>query len=95
MGSYLIRLKILPTGPEVDSDKLLESVRGKLDPQTSLRGSKVEPIAFGLYSLTVDIVAPEGEGIIDAVEQKVSSAPMVAQYEMVGVSRLSSTLHKA
>ncbi len=91
-GSYLIRLKVLPTGPEVPADKMLESVKGVLRPEMSVKSSKEEPIAFGLYALMVDIVAPEEEGMVDKVEQAVSAAPMVAQHELVGVSRLSSRL---
>jgi len=57
-----------------------------------LRNSKEEPIAFGLYALVVDIVAPEVEGEIDKVEQVVASAPLVAQSELIAASRLSSQL---
>jgi elongation factor 1-beta len=92
MGSYLVRLKVLPTGPEVPSQQLLDSVRGHLEGDMVLKGSKEEPIAFGLYSLTIDVVVPEVEGSIDRVEQSVASAPLVAQSELMGASRLSSQL---
>lgn len=86
----MIRVKVLPSGPEVDAEKLLDSLRKTLGDGRSIKNSNVEPIAFGLYSLVVDIVAPEGEGMVDAVEKSVSSAPLVAQYEVLGVSRMSS-----
>jgi translation elongation factor aEF-1 beta len=92
MGSYLIRMKVLPSGPEVKPQELLDSVKGRLEKEMTLRGSKEEPIAFGLYSLTLDVVTPEGEGVIDKVEEVVSTAPLVAHHELVGVSRLSSQL---
>lgn len=92
MGSYVVRMKVLPTGPEVPSQQLLESVKGRLEKDMTLRGSKEEPIAFGLYSLTIDIITPEVEGAIDKVEQVVAAAPMVAQSELLGASRLSSQL---
>ena len=57
-----------------------------------LRNSKEDPIAFGLYSLTLDIVTPEEEGMIDKVEQAVASAPDVAQSELLAASRMSSQL---
>ena len=56
------------------------------------KNSKEDPIAFGLYSLTIDIVVPEVEGMIDKVEVAVASAPLVAQSELMGASRLSSQL---
>jgi elongation factor 1-beta len=92
MGSYLVRLKVLPTGPEVPSQQLIDSIKGALEKEMSLKGTKEEPIAFGLYAVTIDIVVPEVEGMIDKVEQVVASAPLVAQSELVGASRLSSQL---
>jgi len=92
MGSYLVRLKVLPTGPEVPSQQLLDSVKSRLGSDMVFKNSREEPIAFGLYSLTIDIVVPEVEGMIDKVEAAVASAPLVAQSELVGASRLSSQL---
>ena len=92
MGSYLIRMKAMPSGPEVPSAKLLESIRGVLSKEMTVKGSKEDPIAFGLYALIVDILAPEEEGMIDKVEAAVAKAPLVTQSELVVVSRMSSTL---
>lgn len=82
----------MPSGPEVPSDKLLESVKGALGKEMTLKGSKEDPIAFGLYALIIDIVAPEEEGMVDKVEVAVSKAPLVTQSELMGVSRMSSRL---
>lgn len=90
MGSYLVRMKVMPSGPEVPSEKLLESVKGVLGNEMSLKGSKEDPIAFGLYALIIDIVAPEEEGMVDKVEQAVARAPLVTQSDLMGVSRMSS-----
>jgi elongation factor 1-beta len=90
MGSYLVRVKVMPSGPEVPSEKLIESVKGVLGKEMSLRGSKVDPIAFGLYAVIVDIIAPEEEGMVDKVEQAVANAPLVNQSDLMGVSRMSS-----
>ena len=92
MGSYLVRVKVMPSGPEVPSEKLLESIKGVLGKEMSLKASKVDPIAFGLYALIVDIVAPEEEGMVDKVEQAVAKAPLVTQSDLMGVSRMSSHL---
>jgi translation elongation factor EF-1beta len=37
-------------------------------------------------------VAPEEEGVIDKIEEVVSKTPLVGQYELMGVSRMSSKL---
>jgi len=93
--AYVIRFKVLPTGPEVEAEKLLDSLRKALDPGQSIRNSKKEEIAFGLYSLIVDVIAPEGDGMVDHVEKTISAAPLVAQYEILGVSRMSSRVRTA
>jgi elongation factor 1-beta len=92
VGSYLVRVKVMPSGPEVPSGKLLESVKGVLGKEMALKGSKEDPIAFGLYALIIDIVAPEEEGMVDKVEAAVARAPLVTQSELMGVSRMSSHL---
>jgi elongation factor 1-beta len=92
LGSYVIRIKVLPTGPEVPSQSLLESIKKNLTSEMSIRASREEPIAFGLYALIVDVVAPEVDGKIDEVEKLVSTAKDVAQYELTAVSRMSSTV---
>jgi elongation factor 1-beta len=92
MGSYLVRVKVMPSGPEVPSAKLLESVKGALEKEMSVKGSKEDPIAFGLYALIIDVIAPEEEGMVDKVEAAVSKAPLVTQSELIGVSRMSSHL---
>ena len=90
MDSYLVKIKVLPSGPEVPVQNLLDSVKGTLPPNLTIKGSKEDPIAFGLYALIIDIVAPEEDGIVDKVEQAVSTAPLVTGHELLGVSRLSS-----
>jgi len=90
LGAYVIRVKVLPTDPGVDVEKIVESVRKRLGAQVQIRSKTVEPIAYGLSALILDIVAPESEGSIEGVERSVSSAPMVGQCEVVGVSRMSS-----
>ncbi len=88
----MIRIKVLPADPNVDLDKIVESVSKRLGAQAQIRSKTFEPIAFGLSAVILDIVAPESEGSIDRVERSVSSAPLVGQYEMMGVSRMSSKL---
>ena len=92
MGSYVIRLKLLPEDTTTDHQKLVDSVAGVLPKPVQIRGQKVEPIAFGLSAIIVDVVAPEEDGIVDRIEEVVSKAPLVSQYEVIGVSRMSTRL---
>lgn len=92
MGSYVIRMKILPEDTSTDLQKLVDTVGGVLPKPAQIRSHRVEPIAFGLSAVIADIVAPEEEGVIDRVEEAVSKAPLVSQYEVIAVSRMSAKL---
>lgn len=92
LGSYVIRLKVLPKDIDTAHEKIVESVAKALPAGAQIRGQKIEPIAFGLSAITLDVTAPEEDGVIDKVEHSVSTAPLVGQYELVGVSRMSSRL---
>jgi elongation factor 1-beta len=95
MGSYVIRLKLLPEDTATEHQKILDSVAGVLPKPAQIRGHKIEPIAFGLSAIIVDVVAPEEDGVVDRIEEAVSKAPLVGQYETVGVSRMSTKLPPA
>jgi elongation factor 1-beta len=92
MGSYVIRLKLLPQDTTTEHQKIVDSVAKVLPNQAQVRGHKIEPIAFGLSAIIIDIVVPEEEGVIDKVESAVSTAPLVGQSELMGVSRMSGKL---
>ena len=92
MGSYVMRFKVLPEDTTTDLQKLVESIGNVLPPEAKVRGHKIEPIAFGLSAVILDVTAPEEEGTIDRVEAAVGKAPLVGQAEMQGVSRMSSKL---
>jgi elongation factor 1-beta len=92
LGSYVIRLKLLPEDTTTDHQKLVESVKSLLPASAQLRSQRIEPIAFGLSAVIVDVVTPEEEGMVDKIEEAVSKAPLVSQYEVIGVSRMSSRL---
>ena len=92
MGSYVIRVKLLPQDTATKSQSLVDSVAGVLPGEAKIRGHREEPIAFGLVAAIVDIVTPEEEGMVDKVEESLSKSPLVSQYEVTGVSRMSSKL---
>ena len=92
MGSYVIRLKLLPEEISTEHQRILDTVASLLPKPAVVRSHRIEPIAFGLSAIIVDVVAPEEEGMIDRIEEIVSKAPLVGQYELIAVSRMSSKL---
>ena len=92
MGSYVIRMKVLPEDPSTDLEGMVVGIGSLLPNPAVIRGHRVEPIAFGLSAIIMDVVAPEEEGMIDKIEEIVSKAPHVSQYEVIAVSRMSARL---
>jgi elongation factor 1-beta len=93
VGSYVIRLKILPEDTTTEHQKIVESVAKALPAGAEIKGQRIEPIAFGLSAIILDIVTPEEDGVVDRVEHSISNAPLVGQYELIGVSKMSSRIH--
>jgi len=92
LGSYVIRMKVLPEDTSTNLEEMVAAIGGLLPTTAAIRGHKVEPIAFGLSAIIMDVVAPEEEGMIDRIEDIVSKAPRVSQYEVIAVSRMSAKL---
>lgn len=88
----MIRLRVLPQDTSAEQQRMAESISKALPQGCKVRSQKIEPIAFGLSALVIDVEAPEEDGMVDKVEQAVSAAPLVGQYELLGVSRMSSRL---
>ena len=85
-------MKLLPQDTTTEHQKIVDSVAGALPAQAKIRSQRIEPIAFGLSAIIVDVVAPEEEGVIERIEAAVLAAPLVGQSELMGVSRMSSRL---
>jgi len=86
----LAQLRILPTGPEVDLDKLIETIKGFENEEIMVRGHTTQPIAFGLVAikLTTIIEGAEGSKVLDLLEDKIREIESVSQVETEAVSLL-------
>jgi translation elongation factor aEF-1 beta len=92
LGSYVVRIKLYPESSDKKKEELVSSVTSCLPDGFYVKNATSEPIAFGLEAVIVDVVAPEEEGSIEKVESSISRAKYVSQYELLGVSRMSSKL---
>ena len=92
LGTYLIRMIVLPVDTSTNLEEMVVTVGSLLPKPAGIRSHRVEPIAFGLSAIVMDIVAPEEEGMIDRIEDIVSKSPHVSQYEVIAVSRMSAKL---
>lgn len=89
MAKLLLITKVLPTGIEVDLERLATEISSALPDGMALERHSKEPIAFGLYSLRCEFTCSDSEGQMDALEGAVRSVGGVSEFEVINMSRSS------
>jgi len=92
LNSLLIRLKILPNDVNLNPNVVAESIQNSLPVGMTVKRKMEEPIAYGIVALIMDIQIPEKDGVLETLENTVRSSKFVSEFEVLGVSKLSTKI---
>jgi len=88
MGTVLIKIKIMPTSPDVDLEgiktKAKEVVEGKEGKNPQF---EEEPVAFGLKAVIVTFALDEDSGDVEGVNEELGKVENVNSAQIIDMRR--------
>lgn len=81
MGDVLSVIRVMPTGTEIDLDKLKKQIEA-----LGAHAVQKKPVAFGINCLEVQFIKPDSEGGTDALEDKMRALNGVESVEVTAVT---------
>lgn len=93
MASVIVTLKIMPSSPEADLDKIYEESVKRIKEFVDEKHKdgefrkEIEPIGFGLKALKILFVMNEDIGSTDKLEEQIKQMEEVESVEAIDVRR--------
>src|SRR4030067_2114501 len=88
MGEVAAKIRIMPTGMDVDLKKLKDELTKVIPKGARLHGFSEEPVAFGLKALMVVVKVGDLEGGTEAVEEAFSKVNGVENVSVEELGRM-------
>ena len=86
MGDVAVVFKILPGDAETDMKKLSSDVREKIKGLCEINKIEMQEIGFGLSAIRLEVIVPDEEGKITAVEDILGKIDGVGQVDTEDVT---------
>ncbi|RUM33101.1 MAG: elongation factor 1-beta [Archaeoglobus sp.] len=88
MANVVMKVKVMPTGVDVDLDRIGEEVKKLASDKVEIRDVGVQPIAFGLKALIVAAVVPDEGTVGDEFVEEIRKIDGVESAEVESVELL-------
>ncbi len=87
MGTAAVKIRILPTSPEADLEKLKEAIKNLIEKNGGKNCSfEEEPIAFGLKAIIILFAWPE-ESELEELENSLNKLEEVSSLQVIDMRR--------
>jgi elongation factor 1-beta len=81
MGDVAVVLKILPSDSDVNVKLMMSAVKEALKGICEINKIEEQEVAFGLKAIRLEVIVPDEEGKIGAVESRLQSVDGVGQVD--------------
>ena len=88
MGKVAAKIKVMPSGTEIDLDELQERLEQSLPEGAKINGFERDDVAFGLVALLPTVIVPDDAGGTAAVEEAFSGVEGVESVAVENVGRI-------
>ncbi len=88
MGEVAAKIRIMPSGTDVDLNRLKEALKKTIPEGAKLHAFSEEPVAFGLKALIAVVKVGDIEGGTEKVEEAFSKVNGVESVSVVELGRI-------
>ena len=88
-NKVLVQIDIMPSNIEINLEELKEKIKEKIAPKYEILNYSIEPVAFGLKKLKLNMIMDHDIGSTDELEELIRSIEDVEDVQVGAVSLYS------